>query len=418
MAARLFEITEEDSFLVVATYLGELLDGGEAPAGEQAETPGSRFATESRELYTSDRTAELLDKYVSQLDTVFASAGEDTGNLESVLDILCHLVPRTALSSPQQVLPAATKLAAALAADGGSHVQVRLQALTTLYNVLESGEARHAVLLRTLGFARATGSADVLLPVIRASAATWARDLGLDWVRERELLSAAADALEGPSSTPRESAAEVQRLLARILASYEGVAGKELAGGRPVAARVVADFLRSGEAFTFDLLGNPAVASLAAASDTAPLHFLLKTMLVGGVRDFRATLAEYPDLLPSLGIAPEAALAKMQVMALAGLAHVNPVLTFEQIQDALEIRAEEVEPLLVRAIGKKLLEARIDQLAHTVSVSKSAPRAFGDGDWKALQATLRVWQGALERAEQIAEDRKGLLQQGLTAIKA
>lgn len=39
------------------------------------------------------------------------------GNLESVLDILCHLVPRTALSSPQQVLPAATKLAAALAAD-------------------------------------------------------------------------------------------------------------------------------------------------------------------------------------------------------------------------------------------------------------------------------------------------------------
>lgn len=29
MAARLFEITEEDSFLVVATYLGELLDGGE-----------------------------------------------------------------------------------------------------------------------------------------------------------------------------------------------------------------------------------------------------------------------------------------------------------------------------------------------------------------------------------------------------
>lgn len=59
--------------------VSSLLTPPQAPAGEQAETPGSRFATESRELYTSDRTAELLDKYVSQLDTVFASAGEDTG---------------------------------------------------------------------------------------------------------------------------------------------------------------------------------------------------------------------------------------------------------------------------------------------------------------------------------------------------
>ena len=53
--------------------------------------------------------------------------------------------------------------------------------------------------------------------------------------------------------------------------------------------------------------------------------------------------------------------------------------------------ASEVEALVVQAIGKRIVEARIDQLRGTVSVAKCVPRTFGAGQWRELQGQLAVW---------------------------
>lgn len=60
-------------------------------------------------------------------------------------------------------------------------------------------------------------------------------------------------------------------------------------------------------------------------------------------------------------------------------------------QTALGISEGEVESWVVCAIGKKLLEARIDQLRRTVTVTRAAHRAFGIGQWQELRSQLSAW---------------------------
>ena len=47
---------------------------------------------------------------------------------------------------------------------------------------------------------------------------------------------------------------------------------------------------------------------------------------------------------------------------------------------------------MVRAIGKKLLDARMDQMAKTVAVSRVVQRKFGsEASWLALRDQLEAW---------------------------
>ncbi|KAK2076499.1 hypothetical protein QBZ16_001025 [Prototheca wickerhamii] len=407
MSAYFFDTSEDDSFLEVAKLIGELLDGGEdatvSEGEERAPTAGSRFLEESVELYAQQNTSALFTKYMGQLDIIFAHAEKDQAgkrptDLEGALNILCHLVPRVALAGPGEVSRATAELAAALQSKGtpGSLRMERLQALATLHNVLPESEpeSRHAATVALLACAREGGSVELLLPLVRGAA---------------------------PRLAPRSraAAAEANRLLTEVALSYRGDAtGADRAAVTEAARRVVVDFCTGADAFTFDLADSPAVRELAEDAATRPLHALLTALLGGDAEALAAVQRASPDLLPSLGLAPEDALTKTRLMALAALALSRPVLRFEEVRDALGVPLAEVEPLVVRAVGRGLLDARIDQLARTVTVTRCEPRAFGGQDWRALQATLRGWLGALERAEQIAEDKKALLQQGLSAIKA
>ena len=60
-------------------------------------------------------------------------------------------------------------------------------------------------------------------------------------------------------------------------------------------------------------------------------------------------------------------------------------------QTALGVSEGEVESWVVQAIGKKLLEARIDQLQRRITVTRAAHRAFGAGQWQELHTQLSAW---------------------------
>ena len=61
------------------------------------------------------------------------------------------------------------------------------------------------------------------------------------------------------------------------------------------------------------------------------------------------------------------------------------------LQAALGIEEAEVEAWLVRGIGKKLLDARINQLSRTVAVTRTTHRSFGPPQWQELGAQLTQW---------------------------
>ena len=213
-----------------------------------------------------------------------------------------------------------------------SRPEKRLQTLANLYNVVYDADSKFAVLLESLGYAKKAGLADLLLPAVRAHSEDWVADLALGPAAERTLYAAAADMLGGVVRKPRTAAREAYRLLGRLVGSYEGAAGAELAAAKPAAAQVVAEFLKSPDLFTFDLADSPAVAQLAADPQHAALHHMLTTLLSGSVKQFLSFTAAQGPLLEQLGISQEEALTKMRLLALMGLAHGASELPFADLQ--------------------------------------------------------------------------------------
>ncbi|PSC74383.1 Eukaryotic translation initiation factor 3 subunit M [Micractinium conductrix] len=390
----LIETSEEEAYVAVAKYIAELRDGQQ-----------STFTDECEQLYAAEQHEKLLDKFMSALDAVFAAASSDA-DLECCLNMMCHLVPRIPLPA---ATAAAQRLAAALAASTDSRPDKRLLALVTLYNAAYDAPTKAAVLLQALGYAKAAGLSDTMLPVIRAHADSWPTELGLDAAGERRLFTACADALEGCTRKPRTAAREGVRLLSKCLVTYEDAPAAELPTAVPAAAHVVAEFVRSPDVFQFDLATNPAVAQLSSVKEHAPLHRLLSIFLKGSVQDYQAFVAtaDGTAALAAAGISGEEALAKMRLLAFMGLAHGATEVTFGQIQAALDLSAEEVEGAVVQAIGKRIAEARIDQLRGVVAVSKCAPRTFGPQHWLELQTTLAGWKEAAIMAQQAVAEAGG-----------
>ena len=202
------------------------------------------------------------------------------------------------------------------------------------------------------------------------------------------------------------------RTLPAPLTKQQGAPAAEVAAAKGTAAQVVSEFLRSPDLYHFDLASNPAVAQLASDAAHAPLHRLLSIFLGGSVAEYSAHVAAHPALLSSLGLSSEAALAKMQLLALMGLAHGASEVTFGEIQAALGIPEVEVEAAVVQAIGKRVLEARINQLAGTVAVTKCAPRTFGGEQWGELAAQLEGWARTVATLRALGEEQKS---SGVTA---
>lgn len=61
------------------------------------------------------------------------------------------------------------------------------------------------------------------------------------------------------------------------------------------------------------------------------------------------------------------------------------------VQEALDLEEGQEEAWVIRSIGRKLLEARIDQMRRVVIVSKLAHRAFTHAQWAELRTQLAAW---------------------------
>jgi len=66
-------------------------------------------------------------------------------------------------------------------------------------------------------------------------------------------------------------------------------------------------------------------------------------------------------------------------------------LTYSQIAAALSINEEEVEAIIIRAVGLKLMSARVDQVKKVVRVGFTHHAMFTHDQWKQLQEMLSTY---------------------------
>ena len=68
------------------------------------------------------------------------------------------------------------------------------------------------------------------------------------------------------------------------------------------------------------------------------------------------------------------------------------------IAKALDVPADQVESWVVRAIGMKLIEGKIDQVRGVLSVTRATQPAFGAAQWKELATRLAALKSHLGSA--------------------
>jgi translation initiation factor 3 subunit M len=162
---------------------------------------------------------------------------------------------------------------------------------------------------------------------------------------------------------------------------------------REAVVRAAVEFIGAADLFQCDLLDLPAVAAYVNHPTAGAVLALLGTMLTGKLADLTALTAANPKLLQSLNLSVDAVMTKMRLLSLAALgaeADAGEV-PYATIKATLQLQEGEVEGWVVKAIGLKLLEAKMDQLREVVVFSRCTQRVFADAQWLELRAKLSAW---------------------------
>ncbi|KAK9798952.1 hypothetical protein WJX73_009042 [Symbiochloris irregularis] len=404
MISQLVETSEEDSFLATARYIGDLLDEGQGRTA-LADTAGSQFTKESEALLAEGRYSELLTHFVGNFQLLFAKGqGKD---IECCLNLLCHLLLRI----DQDKVPAAAEgLAKGISAEVDSHAEIRLQALMQLHSLTPDTASRLQALLTALSYAQRAGLTSSVAITVKARLENWLKELAHRKVDERRLLLAAAELLrstkkKGRPTHPRDAF----RVTLRALNTFEGASSSEAAGVRDVAGLTLVDFARFQDIVQFDLADSPAVTQLKGDSQYGALYTLMGVLLAGDVQGLQSWLSSNAAQLESHSLSRDDLLTKARMCALLRLAHESSVITFSQVVEQLHVSEEEVEAWVVKAIGRGLLAARINQTTKQLTVTRAAHTQFQPSDWQTLRPKLALWQEHVKEIMSVVNSKQGVL---------
>ncbi|GAX79504.1 hypothetical protein CEUSTIGMA_g6945.t1 [Chlamydomonas eustigma] len=390
MTIQMVETGEENPFVSVVEEISNLLNEESAVKTALAETKGSKFLDECVALIAAEKFDSFLSKALEHLDLVFTKF-EDKDS-ECIANVLVHTIAKVS----EEKAPAAAKgLALALASKVDERSEQRLSALLNLYNVTSNKEVQLPVLLVTAEYARKhTRLASMLTAVVKGRAENWVSQWGLSDTQARELyltLAALVKASQDKGPAPIEY---LRLVIAALKLAVDGDT-EALTQLKPHAASAVAEYTRNPAFYQADLGELPAVKTLASDPQYAPLYKLMTCMLSGDISSFRS--AATSEALELAGVSAEAALSKARTSALLALGTRagHEEVSFTAIQTALDIPEEQVELFVVRAIGAKLLEGKIDQVKGSVSITRCTMRSFGHAEWKAVKTRLASWKESL-----------------------
>jgi translation initiation factor 3 subunit M len=411
--ASLVQISEEDPWIASASYVATLLRASEEK-NEAAEGDADKFVEAVQQAYSKEDLPRVLELFVSKFDCVFQNTDNEQ-DLEGFTNIMCHIVPR--IEAPASTV-AAEQLASALSSDPKYKPERRLQGLINLYNTVVEPTSKFYVLLKIFQFSKASGLSDIMLNVVKGSIESWITTLGLSSADQRSLFIACADSLESCTRKPKTAARESYRLRIKALKTYSSTDIDDK--GLEVAANVVKEFIVSPDQFQFDIAEIPVVRALEGSAHKN-IYAALRLLLDGSVKDFRAFLAgaDGKSLMTSTGSSEETLLSKMMLMAMVGLFNRRSSVSFKEISEVLDLTSNnDVENLIVKAIGKKLIEAKIDQLSEEVVISKCSSRKFERAEWEGLQTDLKQWRQGIADVLTLGTDSKAALFKGLEDLES
>lgn len=107
-------------------------------------------------------------------------------------------------------------------------------------------------------------------------------------------------------------------------------------------------------------------------------------------RDFTA-MPDKVSVFPTFGIDEERCMENMSLLSLVSLAGEHEEIPYGAIAATLNVREDEVERWVIRAVSSGLMDAKMDQLRRVVLVERCAVRQFGTKEWTAMKVRLDKW---------------------------
>uniref|UniRef100_A0A8C2NSH2 Eukaryotic translation initiation factor 3 subunit M n=1 Tax=Capra hircus TaxID=9925 RepID=A0A8C2NSH2_CAPHI len=129
------------------------------------------------------------------------------------------------------------------------------------------------------------------------------------------------------------------------------------------------------------------------------IHDLLTIFVSAKLASYVKFYQNNKDFIDSLGLLHEQNMAKMRLLTFMGMAVENKEISFDTMQQELQIGADDVEAFVIDAVRTKMVYCKIDQTQRKVVVSHSTHRTFGKQQWQQLYDTLNAWKQNLNKVK-------------------
>ncbi|XP_015441835.1 eukaryotic translation initiation factor 3 subunit M [Pteropus alecto] len=129
------------------------------------------------------------------------------------------------------------------------------------------------------------------------------------------------------------------------------------------------------------------------------IHDLLTIFVNAKLASYVKFYQNNKDFIDSLGLLHEQNMAKMRLLTFMGMAVENKEISFDTMQQELQIGADDVEAFVIDAVKTKMIYCKIDQTQRKVVVSHSTHRTFGKQQWQQLYDTLNAWKQNLNKVK-------------------
>ena len=387
----LVETGDEDPILSVAKLVSGLI--GDA---------SGKLSSECGALLEAGKFPDVVSKIMANGAKLFADAPEK--DLEAAVLIIGGLAQRLPAAEASKCVD--QLVAAALT--GTDRGALRASVLFQLYNMEADQATRFAIFKKICKYARDAKLGALVDPLARhveENHASW----GLDAAATRALLHDIFTMLSETQASADPNDAAARRVL-KLQLAYLGTfgAGENLdAAGEAVATAAVKSFVQAKDMmFRCDILGYPAVQALKGTK-SEPVLKLLETLLTAdGMDAFAAFAKSNAGAFKAVGLDEAECAGKMKLLLMCALAEksleTGGEVTYAQVAAALKCGEDEVEAWIVRAIGARLVEAKMDQVREVAIVTRVTHRVFGGKQWNDLASSIQTWRDNLAGVGQAA----------------
>jgi len=355
-----------------------------------------KFLADCRAFVAEAKWTELFNKFFDFYDMIFATAPDK--DVEGYTVALFNLIRK---SSPNDFGKYAEKFIAILVANTERAV-LRLRLLANLYN--SSGiniKLHYNIFLAILQLATASNHYDVIIKQLP--------DIEI-WLVEWKLSD------QQKQNTYKQLSDILQAANKKLESHQYMVKALSIGTGSPDdAMKLVINAIKLPELTQIDhLLDLKPIASFATSSNEEhkKLFELLNIFAKEKLDVYIAFYDKNPSFIEKKGLNHNDCLKKMRLLTLASIAAEREEITFTEVAAALKVEETEVERWIINAITAKLVDAKIDQLRHTILITRATQRVFNLDQWKNLQTQLGLWKENVSsllkvlQTVQVAGDKK------------